>query len=70
MSVLFSEARLLDGTGAPPCLADVRVNGNRIVETALAGALPVREGEDTIAYGGATLMHCARANSIRSRSSA
>jgi imidazolonepropionase-like amidohydrolase len=37
-------------------LADVRVNGNRIVETAVAGALPVREGEDKISCRGATLM--------------
>src|SRR6185436_4048629 len=55
-SVLFRDARLLDGTGAPSRLADVRVNGNRIVEIASAGALPVREGEDTISCRGATLM--------------
>src|SRR6185295_8277422 len=55
-SVLFRDARLLDGTGAPPRLADVRVNGNRIVETATAGALPVREGEEVVDCRGATLM--------------
>jgi len=55
-SVLFRDARLLDGTGAPPRLADVRVNGNRIVEIASARALPPREDEDTISCAGATLM--------------
>jgi imidazolonepropionase-like amidohydrolase len=55
-SVVFRDARLLDGTGAPPRHADVRVSGNRIVETASAGALPGREGEDTISCHGATLM--------------
>src|SRR4029450_12874702 len=55
-SLLFRDARLIDGTGAPPRLADVRVSGNRIVETTSAGALPDREGEDTISCRGATLM--------------
>src|SRR4029450_2403342 len=55
-SLLFRDARLIDGTGAPPRLADVRVSGNRIVETTSAGALPIREGEDTISCRGATLM--------------
>ena len=55
-SVLFRDVRLLDRSGTPPRPADVRVNGNRIVETALAGVLAVREGEDAIACRGATLM--------------
>src|SRR5689334_20067503 len=55
-SVLFRDARLLDGTGTSPRPADVRVSGNRIVETASAGTLPVREGEDAISCAGATLM--------------
>jgi len=55
-SVLFRDARLIDGSGTPPRLADVRVNGKRIVETASPRVLAVREGEEAIACRGATLM--------------
>jgi imidazolonepropionase-like amidohydrolase len=54
--ILFREVSLLDGTGALPRPADVRVDGNRIVEIAAPGTCDDRSAGLTIPGNGATLM--------------
>jgi imidazolonepropionase-like amidohydrolase len=56
MSVLFTNARILDGSGAPPFAGEVLVQGNRISRVARsARTLPVA-GATVVDVGGATLM--------------
>jgi imidazolonepropionase-like amidohydrolase len=53
--VLFRDARIIDGSGAPPFRGDVRVEGNRIAAVAHAPDAPA-EGADTVVdCRGATL---------------
>lgn len=54
--VLFRNAAVLDGTGAPPFAGDVLVEGDRIAETAAAGKLPSVTGTEMVDCAGATLM--------------
>src|SRR5262245_66638811 len=55
-SVLFTNVRLIDGTGAPPYAGEVLVQGNRIARVARgARALPP-SGATVIDGAGATLM--------------
>jgi imidazolonepropionase-like amidohydrolase len=54
MAVLFRGARVLDGTGAPPYAADVRVDGERIA--AIGPRLDAGADATIVDCGGATLM--------------
>ena len=54
--VLFRNATVLDGTGAPPFAGDVLVKGDRIVETGAAGKLLPPPDAEIVDGGGATLM--------------
>ena len=49
--LLIRNARLVDGTGAPARMADVRSDGGRIVEIAAAGTLTPGKGEALDAEG-------------------
>ena len=41
-SVVFRDATVIDGSGAPPFRATVRVDGNRISSITIGGAAPGR----------------------------
>jgi imidazolonepropionase-like amidohydrolase len=56
MQTVFVNARVLDGTGAAPFDADVRVDGNRIVDVVRAEQRHLWHGIERIDCGGATLM--------------
>jgi imidazolonepropionase-like amidohydrolase len=56
MNVLFSNVRIIDGTGAPPYPGEVLVQGNRIARVARGGRLPPVAGVTVIDGAGATLM--------------
>ena len=53
---MFRAASVLDGTGAMPYLADVRVEGNRIAGVSPPGQLSATPGIDDVDCRGATLM--------------
>jgi imidazolonepropionase-like amidohydrolase len=55
-NVVFTDARVLDGSGAMPFVADVRVEGNRIAEIVRAGERRSWPASETVDCGGATLM--------------
>ena len=55
-SVIFRNATVLDGSGAPPFAADVLVTGNRIADVGAPGTLRVPEGARPVDCAGATLM--------------
>jgi len=55
-SILFTDVRVLDGSGAPPFAADVLVTGNRVAEIASPGEIPATAEHDVITCAGATLM--------------
>jgi imidazolonepropionase-like amidohydrolase len=55
-NVVFTDARVLDGSGAMPFVADVRVEGNRIAEIVRAGERRSWSASETVDCGGATLM--------------
>jgi len=55
-AVLFRDAMLLDGTGAAPRPADIRVAGAHIAEIAAAGVARVTADEMIVDCAGATLM--------------
>jgi imidazolonepropionase-like amidohydrolase len=55
-SIVFRNAMLIDGTGAPPMRADVGVVGNRIASVGPPGRLPARDGAQVVECDGATLM--------------
>jgi imidazolonepropionase-like amidohydrolase len=55
-SFLFKDARVLDGSGAPPFAADVLVTGNRIADIAEPGVISTAGEHDVISCAGATLM--------------
>jgi imidazolonepropionase-like amidohydrolase len=55
-NVVFTDARVLDGSGAMPFVADVRVEGNRIAEIVRAGERSSWPASETVDCGGATLM--------------
>jgi imidazolonepropionase-like amidohydrolase len=55
-NVVFTNARVLDGSGAMPFVADVRVEGNRIAEIVHAGERGHWPALDAVDCGGATLM--------------
>ena len=55
-AIVFSNARVIDGTGAPPSRADVEVRGTRIVSVTSAGSLPRRNDVQRVECNGATLM--------------
>lgn len=54
-SILFQDARVLDGSGAAPFAADVLVEGNRIADIAAPGSIGAAS-RDVLACAGATLM--------------
>ena len=55
-ATLFTNVRIIDGSGEPPFAGDVRIEGNRIAAVSRQpGALPV-EGAGIVDGGGATLM--------------
>jgi imidazolonepropionase-like amidohydrolase len=56
MHTIFTNARVLDGSGAKPYVGDVVVDGNTIVEVTLAGQRRVSAGANVVDCGGATLM--------------
>jgi len=56
MQTVFVNARVLDGTGAAPFDADVRVDGNRITDVVRAEQRHPWHGIERIDCGGATLM--------------
>ena len=53
---VFTNVKILDGSGAQPFEAEVLVQGNRIKSIARDGASVAREGADVVDGGGATLM--------------
>lgn len=68
-SVVFRDATVIDGSGAPPFRATVRVDGNRISSITIASAAPGRtdpatateaqsvpDGAEIVDCQGATLM--------------
>src|SRR5664279_773634 len=55
-NVLFRQALVLDGSGAPPVLADVLIEGNRIAGVHPSGQLPRSIDAEIINCSGATLM--------------
>ena len=55
-SIVFRNARIVDGSGAAPFAGDVRVEGQRIAEIAPAGRAPARPDAQVIECEGATLM--------------
>ena len=55
-AILFGNAMLIDGTGAPPSRADVEIRGNRVASVAPPGSVPLREGLQLVDCNGATLM--------------
>ena len=55
-SILFTDVRVLDGSGAPPFAADVLVTGNRVAAIASPGEIPATAEHDVITCAGATLM--------------
>lgn len=55
-AIIFRNAMLIDGTGAPPSRADVEVVGNRIASVAPPGRVPARDGAQVVECDGATLM--------------
>ena len=55
-TTVFLDATLIDGSGAPPRRADVRVEGNRIASVAPAGARERPRDAVAIECGGRTLM--------------
>ena len=56
MNVLFSNVRIIDGTGAPAYPGEVLVQGNRIARVSRGGRLPPIAGVTVIDGAGATLM--------------
>jgi imidazolonepropionase-like amidohydrolase len=55
--ILFTNARIFDGSGAAPFAGEVLVDGNRIVSVARSGGQPLpRAGATLVDCGGATLM--------------
>ena len=57
MNVLFTNVRIIDGSGSPPYAGEVLVQGNRIARVSRgAGRLPPMAGVTTIDAAGATLM--------------
>ena len=55
-NTLFTNARIIDGSGADPFTGDVLVQGNRIRQIARDGAKADSDGARVIDAGGATLM--------------
>jgi imidazolonepropionase-like amidohydrolase len=55
-ATLFTQASILDGSGAPPWRGDVLVEGNRIASVTSAGGHAARDGLQIIDCAGATLM--------------
>ena len=56
MNVLFTNVRIIDGTGAAPFAGEVLVQGNRVARVAHGGRLPPMAGVTMIDGAGATLM--------------
>ena len=56
MNVLFTNVRIIDGTGAAPFAGEVLVQGNRVARVARGGRLPPMAGVTVIDGAGATLM--------------
>src|SRR5260370_42697968 len=56
MNVLFTNVRIIDGTGAAPFAGEVLVQGNRVAKVARGGRLPPMAGVTVIDGAGATLM--------------
>ena len=56
MNVLFTNVRIIDGTGAPPFAGEVLVQGSRVARVARGGRLPPMTGVTVIDGAGATLM--------------
>ena len=54
--IVFSNIRVIDGSGAPAFAGEVRVHGNRIREIARDGAKLSRDGAEMVDGGGSTLM--------------
>ena len=55
-SVLFTNVRVLDGTGAPPYAGEVLVQGNRVARVARGTRALPAAGVTVIDGAGATLM--------------
>jgi imidazolonepropionase-like amidohydrolase len=56
MHTIFTNARVLDGSGAKPYTGDVVVDGNTIVDVTPAGQRRVPPGANVVDCGGTTLM--------------
>jgi imidazolonepropionase-like amidohydrolase len=56
MHTIFTNARVLDGSGAKPYTGDVVVDGNAIVDATPAGQRRLPPGANVVDCGGATLM--------------
>jgi imidazolonepropionase-like amidohydrolase len=56
MDTLFTNVRILDGSGQPPFAGSVLVRGNRIVQVSHSSAAPTSSGALVIDGAGATLM--------------
>ncbi len=56
MNVLFTNVRIIDGTGATPFAGEVLVQGSRVARVARGGRLPPMTGVTVIDGAGATLM--------------
>jgi imidazolonepropionase-like amidohydrolase len=54
--IVFTHARIFDGSGCAPYAGEVRVQGNRITQVARDGASVTYAGARVIDVGGATLM--------------